>query len=127
MSPRPPRLRPFAAAATVAVLALSAAGFLHVRREKAAVERQLVAERAATAYERAAAAQKAGDYNAAREGYLRTLALDRRHADARAALVRLTAEAGATDEARHHLTELGKIVPAADQRLDRSRTLLAGR
>lgn len=78
-------------------------------------------------YERARLAQRLNDYNGARQGYLSALAVDGHHIDARAALVELTAAAGALDEARHHLTELEKIAPAGDARVERSRALVAAR
>ncbi len=58
-----------------------------------------------------------GDYNAARELYLRTIALSPRHADARAALVSLTARAGARAEALHHLARLEQLVGPSDPRV----------
>jgi tetratricopeptide (TPR) repeat protein len=78
-------------------------------------------------YERARIAQHRNDYNGAREGFLAALAVDGRDVDARAALVELTAAAGALDEARHHLAELEKIATPGDARVGRSRALLAAR
>jgi Flp pilus assembly protein TadD len=69
------------------------------------------------AYLRARESDLAGDYNAAREGYLQTLALSPRHADARAALISLTARAGAHAEALHHLARLEELVGPKDPRV----------
>lgn len=69
------------------------------------------------AYMGAREADAAGDYNAAREGYLKTLALEPHHGDARARLVELTERAGARDEARHHLSRLEEQLGASDPRV----------
>jgi tetratricopeptide (TPR) repeat protein len=78
----------------------------------------------AVIYDQALVAQKLGEYHAAREGYLRVLALDRTSMDARYNLVVLTHGAGADAEARHHVDEMAKISPG-DSRIPLLRTLLA--
>ncbi|HEY4105217.1 MAG TPA: hypothetical protein VGM44_15070 [Polyangiaceae bacterium] len=54
---------------------------------------------------------KLGRYRDAREGFLQTLRIDPKHKLARVDLILLTANAGAKDEARHHLKKLLEIVP----------------
>ena len=54
-------------------------------------------------YDCALIADRQGRYHDAREGYLRTLQLDPKSADARYNLVLLTQGHGATLEAKHHL------------------------
>lgn len=62
-------------------------------------------------------------YRLAREGYLAALRLHPGLVDARYNLVLLTHNAGASDEAKHHLRKLGKLVPK-DARLARLQRLL---
>ncbi len=62
-------------------------------------------------FNRAVLFERQRQYNGAREGYLKVLALRPTHADSRYALARLTHAAGAFDEARHHLRKLEEIAP----------------
>src|SRR5690606_2574666 len=50
-----------------------------------------------------------GKYRGAREGYLRVLRIDPKHAQSRYFLAILTGKAGATQEARHHATKLAEL------------------
>lgn len=63
------------------------------------------------AYDLALVADRRGDYNGAREGYLRCLRLDPGRFEARYNLALLTWRAGAKDEARHHLQKLREVAP----------------
>lgn len=67
-----------------------------------------------------------GKYRAAREGYLAVLKADPKHFDARYNLGVLTHGAGASDEAKHHLSKLEAAAGATDGRVKRLRALLAG-
>jgi Tfp pilus assembly protein PilF len=73
---------------------------------------------------RAEAAQRTGDYNGARNGYLRALAADPRRSDARARLFDLTFQAGARQEAEHHLTRLQELLGANAPDVQQRRKLL---
>jgi Flp pilus assembly protein TadD len=75
-------------------------------------------------YDHALVADRQQRYHDAREGYLRTLALDPMNAEARYNLVVLTHAHGATLEAQHHVTEFAAKHPS-DARLQTLRQLLA--
>jgi tetratricopeptide (TPR) repeat protein len=63
--------------------------------------------------------QRRNSYDLARQGYLKALALNPTHLDARYNLVLLTLGAGAGDEARHHYTKLTASAGASDPRVVR--------
>lgn len=62
-------------------------------------------------YDLALIADKRGDYNRAREGYLAALRADPKLANARYNLAMLTARNGVFDEARHHARKFNEITP----------------
>jgi tetratricopeptide (TPR) repeat protein len=62
-------------------------------------------------YDLALVADKRGDYNRAREGYLATLRADPRSADARYNLALLTYRAGILSEAQHHARKFREAFP----------------
>ena len=62
-------------------------------------------------YNLALIADKRGDYNRAREGYLAALRVDPRNAEARYNVALLTHRAGVVDEARHHLRKFQDTFP----------------
>lgn len=62
-------------------------------------------------YNLALIADKRGDFNGARQGYLAALKADPRNADARYNLALLTFHAGVIDEARHHVRKLMDMSP----------------
>ncbi|MEO6598366.1 MAG: tetratricopeptide repeat protein [Polyangiaceae bacterium] len=66
---------------------------------------------AEAAFSAAVCNDRLGHYAAAREGFLQTLRIDPKHAEARKYLVLLTYNAGAKDEARHHLEKLAELLP----------------
>ncbi len=74
-------------------------------------------ENAPANYDLALVAHRKNRYRDAREGYLRALKLDPTYLDARYNLVLLTHDAGADQEASHHLDELRKAAPN-DARID---------
>ena len=55
-----------------------------------------------------------GQYHDAREGFMHVLQVDPAHAQARSQLIALTANAGAFDEARHHLAKLEALLSPTD-------------
>ncbi len=63
------------------------------------------------AYNLALWADKSGQYNQAREGYLRTLRLAPSYANARYNLALLTLRFGIADEARHHAAKFAEAFP----------------
>ena len=75
-------------------------------------------------YDRALVADRQLRYHDAREGYLRTLQLDPKNADARYNLVLLTQGHGATLEARHHLEVFQTTYPG-DPRIGRLMSVVA--
>jgi tetratricopeptide (TPR) repeat protein len=75
-------------------------------------------------FDRALVADRQLRYHDAREGYLRTLELDPKNADARYDLVILTHASGATREAQHHLDVFRASYPA-DPRTKELTELLA--
>jgi tetratricopeptide (TPR) repeat protein len=64
-------------------------------------------------------------HDRARQGYLRVLALDPKHLDARYNLGVLAHEAGIAAELKDHLRELEKVAPAGDERVARLRGLVS--
>jgi len=62
-------------------------------------------------YDLALVADKRGDYNGAREGYIAALEADPSLADARYNLAVLTFRHGVVDEARHHVKKLAETSP----------------
>jgi len=64
------------------------------------------------AFTAAVCSDRLGQYHDAREGFLRVLQIDPGHVPARIHLIALTANAGAFDEARHHLAKLEALLPA---------------
>jgi tetratricopeptide (TPR) repeat protein len=62
-----------------------------------------------------------GQYHDAREGFLHVLQVDPAHVRARIQLVALTANSGALDEARHHLSKLEALLPPNDPQLAAAR------
>ncbi len=62
-------------------------------------------------YNLALIADKRGDYNKAREGYLAALKADPRHANARYNLAVLTFRRGIVEESRHHVKKLAEAWP----------------
>ena len=62
-------------------------------------------------YNLALVADKRGEYNRAREGYLAALRSDPRNADARYNLAQLTFRAGVLEEARHHVKKFQDMFP----------------
>ena len=62
-------------------------------------------------YNLALVAQKLGRFHDSREGYLSVIADDPKYLDARFNLGVLTWQAGAIDEARHHLEKLREVAP----------------
>jgi len=63
------------------------------------------------AFDLALVADKRGDYNGARQGYLRVVAMDASNTGARYNLALLTLRAGAVDEARHHAQMFALAAP----------------
>jgi hypothetical protein len=132
----------------------SAALFLQQRQQRARLERELIWQKALLArqggdrkasqrlflamaeeapkdprprFEAACDADGMGDYNGAREGFLQVLRLDPQHADARFKLVLLTARAGVSEEAQHHLEILRKVLKPSDARLATARAAVTPR
>lgn len=106
-------------------------GFAHfIRNEFSDAAKHFESALAANPYDVEAAINAAvcqdrlGKYRGAREGYLRVLQLDPKHAQARYFLAVLTGKAGATQEARHHATKLAELVPPDDERLGKLHTAL---
>jgi|SRR4051794_10754832 Tfp pilus assembly protein PilF len=78
----------------------------------------------AALFARAEVARHAGDYNTARNDYLRVLALDPQRSDARAHLFDISFAAGARQEAEHHLEKLKAMLgPTAPAVLERQARL----
>ncbi|MGO8994180.1 MAG: tetratricopeptide repeat protein [Polyangiaceae bacterium] len=75
-------------------------------------------------YDHALVADRQSNYHDAREGYLRTLQLDAKNADARYNLVLLTFGHGATLEAKHHFDVFQASYPG-DGRIAQLRQMLA--
>ena len=75
-------------------------------------------------YDRALIADRQSRYHDAREGYLRTLQLEPKMADARYNLVLMTHAHGATMEAKHHLDVFAASYPG-DARVTQLRQALA--
>lgn len=69
------------------------------------------------AYNLALVADRRGNYNAARQGYLNTLRVDPCYANARYNLVYLTWKAGIQEEARHHARKFAEQVAPDDVRI----------
>ena len=63
------------------------------------------------AYDIALVADKRGDYNAARQGYLSVLRIDPDHANARYNVALLCQRKGVQDEAKHHARRFGEAHP----------------
>jgi tetratricopeptide (TPR) repeat protein len=81
----------------------------HFQRVLEVVPRDLEA-----AFTTAVCSDRLGQYHDAREGFLRVLEIDPKHVQARVHLVALTANVGALDEARHHLSKLQLLLPPDD-------------
>jgi tetratricopeptide (TPR) repeat protein len=75
-------------------------------------------------YDLALVAQKLGRFHDSREGYLSVLADDPKNLDARFNLGVLTWQAGATDEARHHLDKLREVAPKGSDLVPRLEAML---
>jgi tetratricopeptide (TPR) repeat protein len=88
----------------------------HFRRLLEVAPRDLEA-----AFTAAVCSDRLGQYHEAREGFLRVLQVDPAHVNARIHLIALTANAGALDEARHHLSKLEALLPPGDPALGAAR------
>jgi Tfp pilus assembly protein PilF len=75
-------------------------------------------------FARAEVAHNAGDYNTARNEYLRLLFLDPQRSDARARLFDLTFQAGVLPEAEHHLAKLEALLGEKAPEVQKRRQLL---
>lgn len=69
------------------------------------------------AFNLASVSDRLGRYRDTREGYLRVLRIDPKHAEARFRLAAMTHRAGARAEADHHRRKLAEIVGPDDERL----------
>lgn len=81
---------------------------------------------AEAAFSAAVCNDKLGHYFKAREGFLQTLHIDPKHRMARIYLVMLTHNAGANEEAKHHLAKLAEIEPANSPELAQLTKVLDG-
>src|SRR5690606_20629706 len=75
----------------------------------------------------AMASQSANHYHGAREGFLKALRLEPKHAEARYRLAQMTLAIGAKAEAENHLRKLRQIVTPEDPRVRDIEQRLAAR
>jgi Flp pilus assembly protein TadD len=73
---------------------------------------------------RAKVAQSAGDYNEARNHYVQAVTLEPGNSGARAALFDLTYQAGARQEAQHHLEKLEALVGSSSPEVTTRKRML---